>query len=73
MPPGPAPAAQRSPHRRPPSPTNPLAEPGATGRRGRHDWKTGDVVLGLYEVAGVLARAAYRVYRVRRGWGAIWP
>ncbi len=46
----------------------PPAEPAV--RRGI-SWRPGDVVLGLYEVAGVLGEGGMgRVYRVRhRGWG----
>ena len=38
---------------------------------GPREWKTGDVVLGLYEVAGLLGQGGMgRVYRVHhRGWG----
>ena len=43
------------------------APPGAPGT----DWKPGEVVLGLYEVIGVLGQGGMgRVYRVRhQGWG----
>jgi WD40 repeat protein/serine/threonine protein kinase len=42
-----------------------------TARAAAVDWSVGDVVLGLYEVAGVLGQGGMgRVYRVRhRGWG----
>jgi WD40 repeat protein/serine/threonine protein kinase len=42
-----------------------------TARAAAVDWSVGDVVLGLYEVAGILGQGGMgRVYRVRhRGWG----
>jgi WD40 repeat protein len=52
--------------------TAPPAPTGArTARAAAVDWAVGDVVLGLYEVAGVLGQGGMgRVYRVRhRGWG----
>ena len=57
----PPPAAPRC--RPPPKPPPAVAGP--------REWRTGDVVLGLYEVAGLLGQGGMgRVYRVHhRGWG----
>jgi WD40 repeat protein/serine/threonine protein kinase len=51
-----------------PLPTVAEAAPAPVGPR---EWRTGDVVLGLYEVAGLLGQGGMgRVYRVHhRGWG----
>jgi predicted Zn finger-like uncharacterized protein len=55
----------------PGAPVPTVAEAGSPAPAGPREWRTGDVVLGLYEVAGLLGQGGMgRVYRVHhRGWG----
>jgi WD40 repeat protein len=63
--------APTAPEAGPLAPTLPEAEEAASVARPGVSWRPGDVVLGLYEVAGVLGEGGMgRVYRVRhRAWG----